>query len=63
MHGLHRIQALAIDPGSREAVMNLANVLRNLGKREEAMALSWEHILRNGEVDSAQPRLASNVRK
>eukprot|EP00913_Durusdinium_trenchii_P002764 g2556.t1 len=38
-------EALRLEPDSREATMNLANALRNLGRRDEAVALVWEQIL------------------
>ena len=37
-------EALRLEPDSREAVMNLANALRNLGRRTEAVQLVWQHI-------------------
>merc|ERR1740130_1666772 len=40
----HCRQAMALDPGAREAVMNLANALRNLDRREEAVQVVWQHI-------------------
>ena len=43
----HCRQALELEPGSREAVMNLANALRNLGRRQEAIEVVWEHILQH----------------
>ncbi|CAK0865317.1 unnamed protein product [Prorocentrum cordatum] len=44
--------ALQREPHGREAVMNLANALRNLGRRSEAIELVWEHI-RGAEADAA----------
>ncbi|CAE7488727.1 unnamed protein product [Symbiodinium microadriaticum] len=41
----HCRKALELEPDSREAVMNLANALRNLGRRREAVEAVWERIL------------------
>ncbi|CAJ1388214.1 unnamed protein product [Effrenium voratum] len=47
--------ALALEPGSREAVMNLANALRNLGRREEAVQLVCQQIQQHeAEVKETQ---------
>lgn len=37
--------ALGVDPCCREATMNLANALRNLGRREEALRTIWQRIV------------------
>lgn len=54
----HCRKALAIEPGAREAVMNLGNALRNLGRREEAVQEVWQHIV---AAQSASASVSSTV--
>uniref|UniRef100_A0A0G4HGS9 Uncharacterized protein n=1 Tax=Chromera velia CCMP2878 TaxID=1169474 RepID=A0A0G4HGS9_9ALVE len=38
-------RALSVDPQCTEAVMNLSNILRNSGRRAEAIHMLWEKII------------------
>lgn len=36
---------LELEPGHQEAVINFTDILRQLGRKEEAIRRTWEHIV------------------
>lgn len=49
--------ALNTDPCCREAAMNLANALRNLGRRDEATLMIWQRIVEAAGFEGPSPEL------
>lgn len=38
------MKAIHLNPGNKEALINLGDILRQLGRKNEAISITWDHI-------------------